>query len=215
MKNLFYLFFILLFSFSSCSKENNEDNVWGEPFKINVELTDGLRKQISKIVPVAWLKDGSKLAIGTSLKIQNGFELLLQNPLDPIFLYPLKEYADFIHGEIDNDVMCYGAVSLYAYKENTFIGTLLKDYYYNDPENSNELSYSLHLMYVTDDATVSGHSIADGKLFRSYSVNLKRGWNIYVCIQTIHYTIEGAHDYTSLEFTSEIPDNLVWRMSQI
>lgn len=52
--------FILLFSFSSCSKENNEDNVWGEPFKISVGLTDELRKKIAEIVPVAWLKDGSR-----------------------------------------------------------------------------------------------------------------------------------------------------------
>lgn len=212
MKNLFYLLFILLFSFSSCSKENNKDNVWGEPFKINVELRDELQNQITKIVPVAWLKDNSKIAIGTSSKTQNGFELLLKNPLDPVFLYPLKEYTYFMYGEIDNDVMCYGAVSLYAYKENTLMGTLLKDYYYNDPENRDEVSYSLCLMYVADDATVSGNCIADGKPFRSYSVNLKRGWNLFVCIQTIHYSIEGAHDYTSLEFTSEIPDNLVWRM---
>lgn len=45
-----------------------------------------------------------------------------------------------MYGEIDNDVMCYGSVSLYAYKENTLIGTLLEDSYFDDPENRSERS---------------------------------------------------------------------------
>lgn len=73
--------------------------------------------------------------IGTSYKTQSGFEMHLQNPLYPQFLYPLKEYADFIHGEIDTDVMYYGCVDLYAYNGNKFIGTLKKKYYYENPEN--------------------------------------------------------------------------------
>ncbi|WP_294547770.1 hypothetical protein [uncultured Bacteroides sp.] len=206
-----FLLFILVGLISSCNKDDNEENSMGNPFKFDIELPGELRNQVTKIVPIAHFKDGSKFVIGTSYKTQDGVELHLQNPLNPKLLYPLKEYADFIHGEIDNGVMCYGAVSLYAYNENKFIGTLKKSYYYDDSENRNELSSFLCLMYVTGDATVSGSRIIDGKPFKTYNVNLKRGWNLYICVQTIHYTVEGAHDYTSLEFTSEIPDNLVWQ----
>lgn len=50
----------------------------------------------------------------------------------------------------------------------------------------------------------------DGKPFKFYNVNQKQGWNMYTTIQTINYTIEGAHNYTSLKFISEILDNLRW-----
>lgn len=212
MKKLFYYLFILVGLFSSCSLENNEENGMGEPFKVDIELSGGLRNLITKVLPVVFLKNGSKYVIGTSYKTQSGFEVHLQNPLYSQFLYPLKEYADFMHGEIDNDVMCYGGVDLYAYNDNKFIGTLKKNYYYENPENKEEVSYFLYLMYVTGDATVRGNYIIDGNPFKSYNVNLKQGWNMYTSIQTINYTIEGAHNYTSVEYISEIPDNLRWRL---
>lgn len=212
MKRVFYYLFILLVSFSSCNKEDNEENIVGESFKIDIKLPDELQNQITKIIPVADLENGNKGVIGVSCKTSNGFEVYLQDPLNSVFLYPLKKYADFMHGEIGKDVMCYGSVSFYAYKENEFLGTLRKDYYYNESEKGNELSYSMHLMYVTDDTTVTGKRIIDGQPFRIYNVSFKQGWNLYICTQTIHYTIEGIHDYTSLEFTSEIPDNLGWRL---
>lgn len=210
MRNHFCFLFILLFSFFSCKTENNEEYVVGEFIKIEIELPDELQNQITRICPIARLKDGSKFAIGTSYKKQNGFELHLQDPLDPIFLFPLKEHADFLYGEKDNDVMCYGSVDLYAYKENKFVGTLRKNDWAQDLENRKEISYWLHSTYVTDDVAITGNCIIAGKPFKSYHLNLKRGWNLYMSIQTIHYTLEGGHDYTSYEYTSEISDNLVW-----
>lgn len=65
-------------------------------------------------------------------------------------------------------------------------------------------------MYVTGDATVRGNYLIDGNPFKSYNVNLKQGWNMYTSIQAINYTIEGAHNYTPVEYISEIPDNLRW-----
>ena len=185
-----------------------------ESFKMDIELSEELQNQVTKVVPIVFLPDGSKQMIGTSNKTQNGFGLNLQDPLNPTFLYPLRKYANFMHGEIDNDVMCYGSVDFYAYNENKYIGTLKKSYYYVDSsENKNdEVSYFLHLMYVTDDATISGSKIIDGKPLASYDVKLKKGWNFYITIQTIHYTAEGTHDYTSHRYVSEIPDNLSWQL---
>lgn len=206
MKKLI-VYSLLLFIFASCSK--SEDNI--DHYTFHLPLSGENLNEITKIVPVIHLLDGSQHQIGSGNKKETGFDVGLQNPIHPASLYPINSFADF-HGApmIDKkDVPCYGAVSFLAYQGNQYIGTLLssKSIIYNDPDDVDH--FSLHYMYVEEDVTVKGNfEEVNGEAYKSFNLTFQAGWNRYMCIQ---HTRRGG---TTYEYTSAVSEDIPWGLSR-
>lgn len=201
---IFISFLAYLFILTACDKDEYKN-----PYVLHISLTEDIYHEITEIIPIAYLVDGTRHSIGKSRKKEKEFEISIQNPIHKEFLYPIGNFADFSCAPVINkkNVLCYGALSFLAYKGDQRINSLLqiRSVVHND---YNTDAYSINYMYVEENVTVIGDCIADGEVYKSFDLRLNAGWNRYMCIEKIR------KDHTTIKYTSDITEDIPWILSR-
>ena len=70
-------------------------------------------------------------------------------------------------------------------------------------------AYWVKYIYVTDDVSITGTHIIEGKPYQTYDLHLKKGWNAYV---QIDYRSAKGEAYNHSLFTSDIPAGTKWEL---